>query len=212
MDIPLGGLLEHAIKPIKESPEQALARLSWAKKQGGKCWAERKRVERGENNGNRNRNCELLIKPPRNSGNEGCGHKYSGENQRDSDHRAGELFHGFESSVLWSQPVLDVALHALDHHDGVIDDQTNRQHQAKERKRVDGKTKEGEEHERAHERNRHREKRDQRGTPALQEKIDNQEHQHESNQKRLNNFLDAFRNRTSRVKRHGKVHVLGEPW
>ena len=114
-----------------------------AEKQRGQRGAERKRVERGENNGDGNRHCELLIKSSSNSGNEGRGHKYSGENQRDSYHRAGEFFHCFESCVLWSQPLLDVALHPLDHHDGVVDYQPNRQYQTKERKRVDGKTEEG---------------------------------------------------------------------
>src|SRR5580704_22100 len=210
MDISLGGLLENAIKPIEESPQQAAARLPRAEKQRGQRGAERERVKRGENNGDGNGNCELLIKPSGNSGNEGRGHKYSGENERDSYHRAGEFFHCFESCVLWSKPLLDVALHALDHHDGVIYYQANRQYQTKERKRVDGKTEEGEEHERAHERNRHRQKRNQRGTPALQEKIDDEDHQDEGDQKGLNDFLDALGNRTRRVQRHGKVHVLGE--
>ena len=102
--------------------------MPWAEKQRGQRGAERKRVKRGENHGDGNRNCELLIKPSSNSGNEGRGHKYSGEDQRDAYHRAGELFHCFESSVLRSQPLLDVALHALDHHDGVIDYQANRQY------------------------------------------------------------------------------------
>jgi hypothetical protein len=170
--------------------------LPRAQKQRGKRGAERKRVERGENNGDGNRNRELLIEPARNSGNEGCGHEHSGENERDAYHRAGELFHCFESSVLWSQPLLNVPLHALHHHDGVVHYQTNRQYQTKERKRVDGKTEQGEEYERAHQRNRHGQKRDQRGTPALQEKIDHKDHQDEGDQKCLNDFLDAFRNRT----------------
>ncbi len=79
---------KQAIKPIEESPQQAVARLPGAEKQRGKRGAERKRVKRGENNGDGNRNGELLIEPSGDSGNEGGGHKYSGENQRDAYHRA----------------------------------------------------------------------------------------------------------------------------
>ena len=44
----------------------------------------------------------------------------------------------------------------------------------------------------------------------LQEKIDHKDHQDEGDQKGLNDFLHAFRNRTRSIQRHGEVHVLGK--
>ena len=44
----------------------------------------------------------------------------------------GDLLHGFESGIFRRQPVLNVVFNRLDHHDGVIHNQTNGQHQAEE--------------------------------------------------------------------------------
>ena len=116
----------------------------------------------------------------------------------------------FERRVLWSQSFFDVPLHAFDHDDRVVHHQPDRQHQPKERKRVDGKTEQRKEHERADERNRHGQQRDQRGAPALQEKKDDKDDQGERDQQSLDDFLDAFRDRASRVQRNGEIHVLGK--
>src|SRR5207253_10208390 len=62
--------------------------------------------------------------------------------------------------------------------------QPNRQHQAKERKRIDGETDQRENDERAHQRDRYSQQRNQRGAPALQEDIDNQDHKPEGDQER----------------------------
>lgn len=65
-------------------------------------------------------------------------------------------------------------LHGLDNHDGVVNDQANGQYQAEQRQRVHGKPEQGENHERANQRDRHRQQRDERRTPALQKDIYNQ--------------------------------------
>ncbi len=132
--------LKHAVKPIEKSPQQSAARLLRPEQQRRKRRAERERIERGEQNGNRDGDGELLVKLAGDSGNEGRRHKDGGENQRDANDRAGELFHRFQRRVLRRHALLDVPLHAFDHHDGVVHHQTDRQHQTKQRKRVDGKT------------------------------------------------------------------------
>ena len=99
-------------------------------------------------------------------------------------------------------------LHAFDHDDGVVHHQPNRQHQAKERKRIDGETDQRENDERAHQRDRYSQQRNQRGAPALQEDIDNQDHKPEGDQERYDDFLDALRDRARRVERDGEIHVF----
>jgi hypothetical protein len=76
--------------------------------------------------------------------------------------------------VVRRQALLDVVLDRLDHDDGVIHDQADGQHQAKERERIDRKAEHREERERADERDRHGDERNQRGAPALQEDEDDE--------------------------------------
>ena len=56
----------------------------------------------------------------------------------------------FSARVLGSHAFLDVALDALDDHDGVVHHETNGQHKTKQRKGVDGKTKQREKDKGAH--------------------------------------------------------------
>src|ERR1700722_3737075 len=103
-----------------------------------------------------------------------------------------------------------MALHTFHDDDCVIDHQTNRKHQTKERKRVNGKTKQREEYESADQGNRYSQQRNQRGAPALKKQKNNNDDQNQRDHKGLNDFLDALRYRKRRVERNGEVHVLGE--
>ena len=120
--------LETLVEPIEESPQPAPARLLRTQQQGGQRRAQSERVKCRQENGYGNGDGKLLIKPAGNPRNEGSGHENGGENQRDSNHRARELFHRFQRRVLGSHPFFDVALHALHHDDGVVHYETNRQH------------------------------------------------------------------------------------
>jgi hypothetical protein len=79
----------------------------------------------------------LLVQPPGDARNKRGGHEDGGQNQRDTDHRTGDLFHCFQCGILGSEPVFDVTLHGLDHHDGVVHHQADGQNQPEERKRID---------------------------------------------------------------------------
>ena len=54
----------------------------------------------------------------------------------------------FSVASFGRHPLLDVMLHGLDHHDGVVHHQADGQHQAEERQRVDGKAQQREDGER----------------------------------------------------------------
>ncbi len=58
------------------------------------------------------------------------------QHQADGDHRAGDLVHRLDGRVARRQPVFDVVLDRLDDHDGVVDDDADRQHQAEQRQVV----------------------------------------------------------------------------
>src|SRR5579863_9043718 len=57
-DIAFSGPLKNPVKPVEESPQQAMALFARSKKQCSQGWAERKRVESGENYRDRDRDRE----------------------------------------------------------------------------------------------------------------------------------------------------------
>ena len=116
----------------------------------------------------------------------------------------------FNAASFGRHALFDVAFHAFDHDDGVVHHQTDRQHQTKERKRVDGKTEHREKHERADQRDRHGEQRNQRGAPALQEDVDHQDYEREGDQQRYDDFLHAFRDRARGIQRDDVIQVFRE--
>ena len=154
-DVDLGGAPEHAIEPVKESAEQPVALLLRPKQQRGKRGAQRERIEGGEHHRNGDGHGKLLVEPSGDARDECCRYKHRGENQGNRHDGTGEFLHGFQRRVLGSHPFLDVALDALDDHDGVVHHETDGQHQTKQRKGVDGKTEEGEKGKGAHQRNGH---------------------------------------------------------
>ena len=64
------------------------------------------------------------------------GHEHRRQHQPDRDDRPGHLLHRLDRRVARRQPVLDVVLDRLDHDDGVVDDDADRQHQAEQRQVV----------------------------------------------------------------------------
>ncbi len=96
----------------------------------------------------------------------------------------------------------------LDDDDGIVHDEPDRQYQAEQRQRVDGKAEHREEHEGPDEGNRHRQQRNQGRAPALQEDVDHEDHQDDGDQERLDDFLDAFRYGARRIQRDGVVDAL----
>src|SRR6266702_8736736 len=101
-------------------------------------------------------------------------------------------------------------LHAFDHHDGVIDHESDRQDETKQRKCVDRKSEHGKQYEGPDKRNGNSEQRNESGAPALQEQKDHKDHQEKRDHERLDNFLDSLRDGESGIERHYGVQILGE--
>ena len=85
--------------------------------------------------------------------------------------------------VLRRHAFLDVVLDRLHDDDRVVHHEADRQHQAEQRQRVDGKAEQREEDERPDERDRHGQQRNQRRAPALQEDEDDDDDQHDGDQR-----------------------------
>jgi hypothetical protein len=86
----------------------------------------------------------------------GDGDEHRGEDEGDADDRGRHLLHGLHGRVPRAHPVLEVVHHRLHHHDRVVHDDADGQHEAEHRERVHREAEEGEEDERADERTRGR--------------------------------------------------------
>ena len=103
--------------------------------------------------------------------------------------------------------MLDMVLHDLDHHDGVIHDQPDGKHQPEQGEGIDGETKQREEGKGADQRDRHGQQRDERGAPALQEDEHHDDDQHHRFEQCVLDFLHPLGHRQRRVQRDDVVQV-----
>ncbi len=158
---------------------------------GAQRGRQRQGKERREENRDRQRHRELAVDPARGSGEERHRHEHRDQHQGDADDRSGDLAHrlarGFKrGETFLAHDTLDI----LDHDDGVIDQNPDRQHHAEQRQNVDRKAEQPQTQTRACKRNRHHQSRDQRRPPALQEQVHDEENQHHRLDQRLDHFVD----------------------
>ena len=99
----------------------------------------------------------------------------------------------------WRQPLLDIALDVFHHHDGVVHHDADRQHHGKQRQGIDREAEHQQHGKAADNRHRHRQQRNQRRAPGLQEQNDHQHHQ-------CDRFKQGLDHRTDRgADEHGRV-------
>ena len=84
-----------------------------------------------------------------------------------------------------------MALHVLDHHDGVVDHQSGGQRNAEQGERVDGEAEDLDKGEGADQRDRNGDGRDDRRSPVLQEQEDHDDHDENRFDDRRSDFLDG---------------------
>ncbi len=160
--------------------------------QRGQRGCERERVERGDSHRKRNRQRELLIEAAGGPGEERDGDEHRDQYQRGRDDRAEHLAHRVGRRLLRLFLVLlHVPLDVLDHDDRIVHDNACGKDDREERERVDREAEEVHERERADEGYWHRERRDDRGAPALEK----QEHHEHDEAHRLGERLEHLPNR-----------------
>ncbi len=151
---------------------------------------------------------ELPIDDAGRAGHEGHRHEHRRQHQADADQRAGDLVHRLARRFERRQALLaHQALDVLDHDDGVVDQQADRQHHREHRQHVDREAERGEHAERAEQHHRHGDGRDQRGAEVLQEQVHHQEHQHDRLEQRRHDTLDRHPHERRRVERHDRLQA-----
>ena len=186
-----GRHLEHLVEAAVEGAERPSGRLGRLEDHR----AERRRQAQGQERRQQHRDGdgegELLVQSSGEAAQQRHRHEHGRQNERDRHHRPRHLLHGLDGRIVRRFPMLDVVDHRLDHHDGVVHHDADRQHQAEHGEGVDREAEQREEDEGADQRHRHREQRDDGGAEALQEHEHHEAHQNERLDQGVQDRLDA---------------------
>ena len=136
--------------------------------------------------------------------------EHGNQRQRRCDDGRRDLAHGLDGRLTGLHAALHFLRHGFDNDDGVVDDDANGQHEAKQRQRIDRKAQQREHRECADKRHRYCQGRYERGAGVLQEDVDDEDDQRHCLQQGNDNFPDAGFDRPRRVQRHHVVNVFRE--
>ena len=136
-----------------------------------------RRVDRADEGGGGDHQGELGEHLAGQAGHEGGRDEHRHQHQGDADHRPDQLLHRLDRRVVGRHAALDMARHALDDDDRVVDHDADRQHDAEQRGEVDGEAERRHGGEGADDGDRDRGRRHQRRAPVLQEHDDHDQHQ-----------------------------------
>ena len=151
---------------------------------------QRQRDQRRQGHRHGDGQSELFIENTSGAAEEGDRDEHRGQHEGDADDRRGNVLHGPDGRLARIDSIrLHMMLDRLHHDDGVVDHEADGQHHGEQGQRVDGKPEHDESAERADQRHRHRQHRNQRRPPALQEDIHNDEHQHQRFKEGFGHFL-----------------------
>ncbi len=214
--------LEEAVERTEDPSEQTVdqageailrraVRLEQACGQGRR---QGQRVDRRDHGRNRDGDGELLVERTGHTGQERHRHEHGTQHQRDRHDRAGHFTHCLVGGGQRSQAFFDVAFDVLHHHDRVIDHDADRQHQPEQGQGVDREAEYVQRREGTHDRHRHGDQRNDRGTPGLQEQDHHQHHQGDRLEQRGDHGLDRIAHEDGgvihRFVLHARRELLGQ--
>ncbi len=134
-----------------------------------------------------------------NAGDEGRGNEHGAEHKGDGDEGAADFVHGAVRGLARRHAAADIALHILHHHDRVIDDDADGQHQAEQRQVVERVAERGEDRKCADQRHGNGDDGNDRGAPGLQEQDHHQDDQSDRLENRLDDLADGLGDELGRV-------------
>ncbi len=206
--VPGGAGLEEAVERVEHPTECAIdatreripGRVVTVQQLGRERGRERERVDRRDHGGDRDGHRELLVELAGHAREEGHRHEHRAQHQRDRDDRAGDFLHCLVRGSQWREPLADVAFHVLDHHDRIVDHDADREHQAEQRQRIDREAQHIEHGEGSDHRHRHRDQRNDRGAPGLQEQDHDQHDEQDRLEQRVHHRVDRVAHEDRGVK------------
>src|SRR6516164_7982611 len=166
---------------------------------GAQGRAERQRHKARDDRRGRNRHRELTEEQSGDASEEGRRHEYGAERQCDRYQRTADFVHRSMGRFKWGHSGAHIALHVFDHDDRVVDDDTNRQHEAEQGQVVQRYPKYSEDRKGADQRNRDCNAGDDRRAPALQKQEYHPDDEEDRDKNRCDNLLDRLGNEDIRV-------------
>ena len=139
---------------------------------------------RRDNHGHRQRDRKFAEQPPHHPGHEQQRNKHRNQGNGQRDDGEANLRRALIGRLQWRFPVLDIAHHIFDHHDGVINHKPGRHRQRHQRQVIQPIAQQRHHPERADQRQRQGDGRDQRRPPAAQKQKDHADHQHDGQRQR----------------------------
>ena len=203
------------IKGLVEPAEKAqggagVVLVDLLEKRGAKRGDERQGHHHGQGHGRDDRHGELTIDHACGAAEEGHRHEHGRQHHGDADQRARDLSHRLDGGRLGIAPFFHHhALDVFDHHNGVVHQQTDGQHQGEHREHVDRVAHELKNAEGAQQHHRHRNRRDDRGAPVLQKEEHHAHDEHNGFNQGLDHFVHGRAHERGRVERNHVLDALG---
>ena len=218
--IPIRDARELTLEGREEAVDDAVAaRLVRTQQHAAERGRERQRHDGREEHRHRDRDCELLVELTDHTGHEGHGHEDRAEHDRGRNDRRCHLVHRRTRGFLHAQAELaHLLLDRFHHDDGVIDDDADREHEREQGKRVDRESEELIADEGREQRHRHRQHRNDRRAPVLQEQENDNEYEdqrlyegaHHLLDRRLHEHRVVIDDRVIKPRRKGFAEVFEE--
>ncbi|KAG0751222.1 hypothetical protein G6F24_014524 [Rhizopus arrhizus] len=166
------------------------------------------RQQRREQDRHRHRHGELAVDRAHRAAGQRHRNEHRGQYQGDADHRAGQLAHRLDGGLArWQALLCHDPLHALDHHDRIVDDDADRQYHAEHGRPVARAAQRQHHREGAQQRDRGDQRRNQRIAPVLQEQVHHRKHQQHRFEQRLHHLLDRDLDERRGVERNARLHA-----
>src|SRR5450755_573138 len=186
-----------------------------AQQESGERGRQSKRIEGGDRDGESDGEGKLAEENSGSAGEEGNGHKNGYEYQRGGDDCAGNFLHGVDRGFDGiGLAFLEVALDVFDNDNGVVHHQAGSKRDAEKRQRVDGEAEHLDESERADERDRDGDSRNDGGAPVLEENEDDENDQENCGPQGGDHVADGFADGVGRIESNFILHagrkVLGQ--
>ena len=198
---------EHSIEQAREGVLFCSRRLEQERGEGG---AEGHGIERGDDCRDGDGQRELAVKFSGNSRDECRRNKDGRQHKRHGDHGPEDFGHRLLRGLNRSHPQVEVALHIFHDHDRVIHDDADREHDAEEGDVIERKPEGRHGGKRSNQGDRHRDQRDDRRPPGLQEEQDDQDHKRDGLEESVHDRVDGFLDEAGRVVVNPVVHAVRE--
>ena len=153
---------------------------------------ERECDERADHDAARDRDGEFDEEPAGGAGLERERREHRDERKRDGDDGEGDFIHALERRLHRGHAVLDVTMDVFQHHDGVVHDHADGQHEREHGEDVDGVTERHQDRERADDGNRDGDGRNERRAEAAEEEPDDDDDEREGDPERFPDLADRL--------------------